>query len=405
MLAFWNWAADPRTAQIVVWEVAGYAALGWRRAWPVTVYAVIFVQNLGAALLFTGFRPTLGLLIALFTVCVYGRRHWSYIALLATFVIDCFWVLQEIEFATVPVSNVILIGSVSYTLLNATVFSAGQWRRAQLAYLLESRRREMADAAAAVVAERNRIAAELHDVIAHAVTVIILQAAGARTADGDDPAMVDRALANIETSGQQVMTELRRLLLLVQSEEDQQNSVTAVYGPPPGLAEVKSLIAVMRSAGLRINFIETGSPVELATGVSLTAYRMIQEGLTNVAKHAGLGTEVEVRIAWHQMVVELAVVNSPPLSKYARLAALSTGHGLTNLRERARAASGVFEAGSTSDGGFAMRASLPLTRDAGDAFQPRLSTSGPEDGHAATVENQTDQTPSTGFLGGKWRRP
>lgn len=358
LVAFWEWSADSRPFFIALWGFLGYAALGWRRSWPKSVFTVLLIQSVSAALIFNGYRPTLGLLIAFFTVCAYASRRSSIAALLGVLLVDVFWTLQEVDKAAPgKTTDVVIVSVVSYALLGLVIFTAGQWRRTQLAYVLESQGRETAEAASAVVAERNRIAAELHDIVAHAVTVVILQAAAARQAER---AYVDQALVNIENAGQQAMTELRRLLLLVQPEGNDQNAADAVYGPPPGVANVAALIDVMRSAGLRIDYSETGSAGRLDPGVDLTVYRIMQEALTNVAKHAGIGAHARVAIHWHATTMEVLVSNDKPGSSVPMLKSLSTGHGLTNLRERARSSCGHLEASRREDGGFAIHATLPV---------------------------------------------
>ncbi|WP_027343211.1 sensor histidine kinase [Hamadaea tsunoensis] len=238
---------------------------------------------------------------------------------------------------------------------------------AERGWLLE-RERETA-AAAAVDAERARIARELHDIVSHNVSVMVIQAGAAREllgvrADAADPDVV-AALGAVETAGRDTMRELRHLLgVLAPPAAGDEESALA---PPPSLSRLSPLIDRLAFAGMPVEVRIIGEPRPLPTGIDLTAYRVIQEALTNALKHGG-GTraEVTVRYADHQLRVE--VLNSGPsvLSEGNAPAPPSRsdaqGRGLIGLKERVTVYGGELDARRRLGGGFRVRAKLPLDR-------------------------------------------
>ena len=209
------------------------------------------------------------------------------------------------------------------------------------------------DAAArvAVAEERSRIARELHDVVAHSVSVMTVQAGAARhTLNAADTEMHE-ALQSIETAGRQALVELRRLLGILRQADDQ-----PALAPVPSLADLDRLIAQLQDAGLPAVLHIEGESTPLPPGVDLAAYRIVQEALTNCLKHAG-PTQAEVRIRYGRHELELEVLDDGGSS---RVAGNGTGHGLIGMRERASLYGGFFEAGARPSGGFAVHARLPL---------------------------------------------
>ena len=218
-------------------------------------------------------------------------------------------------------------------------------RRAQLA----ERERDVA-AREAVVAERARIARELHDVVAHSVSVMVVQAqAGPRLLA--DPEQARSVFASIETTGREALHELRRLLGVLRGPEQQ-----AATAPQPGLASLEALLEQLREAGLRVDLRIEGEPAKLAAGIDLSAYRIVQEALTNTLKHAGRA-EAEVIVRYQPTLLELEILDngSGPLTRVN-----GSGHGLVGMRERVALYGGTLEAGARNGHGFAIRARLPL---------------------------------------------
>jgi signal transduction histidine kinase len=215
---------------------------------------------------------------------------------------------------------------------------------------LELEREERARLAAAE--ERARIARELHDVVAHSVSVMVVQAQAAeRVLVAEEPDARD-LLASIETTGRQALTELRRLLGLLGRFEEE-----ASLEPQPSLRHLDVLAEQMRAAGLDVDVLVEGRPAPLPQGVDLSAYRIVQEGLTNTLKHAGPArAQVIVRYTPTQLEIEVRDDGRG----HGDGAAGGTGQGLVGMRERVALYGGELETGPTADDGYALRARLPI---------------------------------------------
>ena len=249
--------------------------------------------------------------------------------------------------------------------LGAHVLQRRARRQASLearAVRLEQEREEAARAA--VAEERRRIARDLHDVVAHSVSVMTVQAGAARLLLAEEPARAREPLLSVEATGRQALTELRRLLGLLRSEEGER-----ALGPRPGLAALPELLAQTRTAGLPVELsVEGEPPRSVAPGVELAAYRIVQEALTNARKHAG-AARASVAVRYGNGALELVVANDgAPVVRDGR----PRGHGLVGMRERAALYGGTLEAGPRAEGGFVVRARLPLEADE-PAFAPRRS--------------------------------
>ena len=203
-------------------------------------------------------------------------------------------------------------------------------------------------AQAAVAVERGRIARELHDVVAHNVSMMVVQAGAAdRVLEGDQPD-VRRALAAIAGTGRETVDEMRLLLGVLRSDEG------GGLSPQPGLSDLDQLVGNVRSAGLQVDLHVEGDRSPLSPGIELSAYRIVQEALTNVVKHAGTATvEVTVRYAKDSVQVEVCDDGRPE-------PASGGGNGLIGMRERVAMLGGEFRAGAGRDGGFAVFARLPI---------------------------------------------
>jgi signal transduction histidine kinase len=210
-----------------------------------------------------------------------------------------------------------------------------------------------ARARAAVAEERARIARELHDVVTHHVNLVVLQAMAASGQLDRHPERAREALRVIEHSGREALTEMRRLLGVLR-EEDAERPL----GPQPGVADVDALVGTARSAGLDVGLAVSGTPRQLPAGLALTVYRIVQEALTNAARHAA-GARVGVRLAYAPEVLDVAVVDDGGRHQ-APGAPTGSGRGLLGMRERVAAFAGTLEAGPAPEGGFAVRARLPL---------------------------------------------
>ena len=214
---------------------------------------------------------------------------------------------------------------------------------------LAERERDLA-AREAVVAERARIARELHDVVAHSVSVMVVQAqAGPRLLA--EPNRVRETFHSVEATGKEALVELRRLLGVLRGGEGH-----AATAPQPGLGSLETLLGQVREAGLRVDLRVEGEPVPLPAGVDLSAYRIVQEALTNTLKHAGRA-EAEVIVRYDAAAVEVEILDNG-VGPHTR--ANGGGHGLVGMRERVALYGGLLEAGSRNGHGFTVRARLPL---------------------------------------------
>ena len=228
--------------------------------------------------------------------------------------------------------------------------------RAQLADELADRavaleRAREGEAQAAVQEERARIARELHDVVAHDVSVMVVQAAAAKRIVEREPDRAEEAIVSIEGTGREALAEMRRLLgVLRRGEED------LALAPQPSLTRVDALLARTRAAGLDVALERSGDDAPLPAGVDLAAYRVVQEALANVVRHAG-AEHATVRLTYDPRAVVVEVVDD---GRGAANGGGKAGHGLIGLRERVDLYGGDFEAGPRAEGGFGVRARLPV---------------------------------------------
>jgi signal transduction histidine kinase len=205
----------------------------------------------------------------------------------------------------------------------------------------------------AVADERRRIARELHDVVAHHVSVMGVLATGSRRMLARDPAAADEALATIEETGRTALREMRRLLSVLRTDAEPAGELA----PQPGLAGIDALVEQVSEAGLPTSLRVDGFRTPLDPGVALTVYRIVQEALTNALKHAGGGATAEVRLYLGrlELVVEVTDTGRGP-----QLGAVAIGHGLLGMRERVVLYGGALRTGPRPGGGFRVYARIPL---------------------------------------------
>ncbi len=203
-------------------------------------------------------------------------------------------------------------------------------------------------AALAVAAERGRISRELHDVVAHALSVVVLQAQGAQAELERRPERAREALDAIVGTGRTALSEIRRLLGALGED-------TPDWEPQPGAERLPRLAADIRAAGTPVEFLVEGEPRPLPSTVDLAAYRIAQEALTNVLKHAGPDASVTIVMRYGPGALDIEVTDDGVAAKPPS----GTGHGLEGMRERVNVLGGTFDAGPRPDHGFAVRASLP----------------------------------------------
>jgi signal transduction histidine kinase len=220
-------------------------------------------------------------------------------------------------------------------------------RLRELAERLDREQEE--NARLAVVEERARIARELHDVLAHSLSVMVLQADGGRGQIGSDPAAERRAFESIERTGREALAESRRLLGVLREGDG-----ASPLDPQPGMANLTALVERTRAAGLDTELVVEGEPRELPPGLDLASYRIVQEALTNSVRHAR-AEHASVRVSYGATALELDLTDDGQGA-----ADNGRGHGLLGMRERAALYGGELHAGSRPEGGFRVHARLPL---------------------------------------------
>src|SRR6266511_4077000 len=217
-------------------------------------------------------------------------------------------------------------------------------------------REQAAEARRAIAEERTRIARELHDVVAHRVSLMTVQAGAAKTVAAADPESASQAMHEVEKAGRQALDELRHLLGVLRPEAE-----VAALGPQPGLADVPRLVEQFRAAGLDVSLAMEGAQIGLPARVDLSAYRIAQEALTNVLKHAGPSARTEVRLSTDNHHVAIEVLDNGHRATILP----GSGHGIVGMRERALLLGGSLDAGPRLDGGFQVVARLPVRRRTG----------------------------------------
>jgi signal transduction histidine kinase len=330
--------------------------LAARRRFPGTVLALCVASGLAFAALFM--MPVFlgpAILVAVYSVAAYADRWVSLAGL----------VVAEVGLAAVQLTPgrferstlLLFMGVIAVAWVLGHFVGDRQVYAAQLEERtaeLERAREELARRA--VTEERLRLARELHDVVAHAMSVIAVQSGvGAHVAESR-PEEVGKALGAIEATSRGALEELRRLLGVLRQDSESQASLT----PVPGLANLESLLTEVGKAGLAVRLRVEGTPLQLPAGVDLSTYRIIQEALTNVVKHAG-PAHAQVTIGYRDQDVTVEVIDDgrgamPPASD----GRAGTGHGLIGMRERAAAFNGELEVGPCPGGGFRVAARLPL---------------------------------------------
>ncbi|HZS24808.1 MAG TPA: sensor histidine kinase [Gaiellaceae bacterium] len=278
--------------------------------------------------------------------CMYALAVWTrtraFTVVMAAYLSSLFWMIPLGE-NTSSAGPFYVISAIAIVLVRVVV--GNHDRRARVA----ERERDLA-AREAVVEERARIARELHDAIAHNVSMMVVQAGAERRVLDDDQSSTREVLQTVEEIGRGALTEMRRLVGMLRSDESDP------LAPQPGLDDLATLVAQVREAGLPVDLEVEGDRRELPVGLELSAYRIVQEALTNALKHAG-DAEATVRVRYGPDSLELEIVDD---GAGAPARAAGGGHGLVGMRERVALYGGRFEAGRRPAGGFTVRVLLPI---------------------------------------------
>lgn len=336
--------------QVVVVAVA----LWWRRTRPLTSAAVAFSGLVATDLLGPSYVLFYGqfvpIVVATYSVARHSRRPLVGAALAAATLLYADFFIEELGGA----------GELFFHWgVLITTFAIGSWQRATARRAEEAMRRAVRSeveaaqrAMAAVADERARIARELHDIVAHSVTTMVVQAGAAEQVVDDDPAVARAALGTIRATGTGALAEMRRLVTMLREEDE-----AASLAPQPGVAGIPALVDSARNAGLDAVLDVSGEVVDLPVGLGLAAYRVVQEALTNVRRHAA-ATRVVVRLGYGPGVLTVDVADDGIGT--ADASTRGGGHGLVGMRERAALYGGSLEAGPLPGRGYRVVARLPL---------------------------------------------
>jgi len=330
--------------------------LAFRRRIPLLLLALMFASALAEPVVGeSGNGEFFGLfvLVAVYTAAAHteSRRMWLAGAMTAG---------MGIVVAVNDPESLNVGAAIFFGLLFGVPWTVGRMvhHRRQREVALEERagaleREQEQRARAAVAEERQRIARDLHDIVAHAISVVVVQARGGRRMLDKEPAEARAAFDTIEQTGQQALGEMRRLLGLLRAHDEQ-----LALAPQPTLARLGDLVGQVRDAGLPVELAIEGEPTELPAGVDLSAYRIVQEALTNALRHAGPATaRVTVRYAEGELELEVADDGAGSTNGDG------AGHGLVGIHERVAMLGGEVEAGRRPAGGYSVRARLPYTAE------------------------------------------
>jgi signal transduction histidine kinase len=351
---------DVPIAVLLAFAVAS-AALYWRRRAPLAVLGVALTA--WAVTIGSGYADLGGVaIIALYSA---GRHageaqdRWAKVGVAAAVVV----VLVDGLTDPAPWGEAAFGAVVMFV-----AWYVGRRLRLRSERAAELLREQAAEARRIVIEERTRIARELHDVVAHRVSLMTVQAGAAKAVAAEDPEGALRAMAAVEEAGRQALDELRHLLGVLRPETGLDG-----LGPQPGLADLPRLVEQTRGAGLDVSLATDGLSGALPARVDLFAYRIVQEALTNVLKHAGPGARTQVRLGGDRNGIVIEVVDdgngtdksvesadgrqSVDSNRQGRSG--RSGHGIVGMRERARLLGGTLEARPRPDGGFRVVAHLP----------------------------------------------
>jgi signal transduction histidine kinase len=336
----------PITA-LLVYAVAS-AALYWRRRAPLAVLGVVLVA--WALTLGDSYSQIGGVaIIALYSAGRYATEdRWGQVGVAAAIAVVSIDLLND----PAPWGEAVFGGVVMFV-----AWYVGRRLRLRQERTTQLRREQAAEARRIVVEERTRIARELHDVVAHRVSLMTVQAGAAKAVAAKDPEGALRAMAAVEEAGRQALDELRHLLGVLRPETGLDG-----LGPQPGLADLPRLVEQIRGAGLAVSLATDGVAAGLPARVDLFAYRIVQEALTNVLKHAGPGAHAEVRLATDRSGILGEVLDDgkglePPSASAGPFR--SAGHGIVGMRERALLLGGTLDARPRPGRGFQVVAHLP----------------------------------------------
>ena len=368
-----------------------FLSVGLRRLRPAFAFGTLAVLNgLGTVSpwIHSGAWSLLAMAYVLFIVTAASSRRAGVMALAVGLAEICgdavaihYHRLPDVS-STAPV----FLGTLAMVIAWLTGYSARQ-RRAY-AEMLQAQA-----ASSAVAQERLRIARELHDVVAHSMSVVAVQAGFGQYVIDESPADAKEALGAIQATSRDALAELRRMLGVLRQHDSQQGpgSPAAPLAPEPGLGEVPRLIQRTRGAGVDVSLTQRGTVRDVPAGIDVSAYRIIQEALTNVVRHAGSGARADVVVGHGYNVLTIEVTDDGGSFAPQAPRSSGSGHGLIGMRERAQLCAGELQAGPLPAGGFRVLARLPVP--ALPAAAPARATV-PAPGHAAPAPGPAAPAPA-----------
>lgn len=327
--------------------------LAWRRRAPVIVFLALAAVAFGQWLAGLELLADAALLAALYTIAAYRPQR---AALGAAAILTGGAVLAAARWGESAIATFAFLSGLVVAALAAGLYVRA--RRLHLASLVERAKQlefeRDQQALLAAAAERTRISREMHDVVAHSLAVMVSLANGAAAKLGRDPEQSRDALESISEVGRQALADTRRLLTVLRTAEP-----PAARSPQPGLEDIGDLVKRAAATGLSATMTVRGDPVPVAAGPALSAYRIVQEAITNAVKHAEGATVVAVELTWSAGGLEIVVTDDGRGG--TRHPGAASGYGLAGMRERAALCGGTATAGPGLTGGWTVRATIPVT--------------------------------------------
>jgi signal transduction histidine kinase len=362
-------STDPRMQRepdLVAFILIAVAALSlvWRRQRPALSLTFVGMSMVAFYLRDYGSFMSMVGLASLYAVAAHAvNRRSAWI----TIIVFTFTVFSTASFSLLDRANGFAYSSAAamLTSISIAVFVGVVARNRQQIFMKAEARADEAEADRSAAAERARteerlrIARELHDVVAHGMSVISVQAAAAQEIAPTDPQQAIELMRTIETTSRESLNEMRRMLGVLRNGQATHESQEASRGPQPSLADIEATIAHCRDAGLETGFSVSGKELSLSPGLELTVYRIVQETLTNVLKHGGPAATASVELNYSDttLLVRISDTGRGVVADFGRT---NTGNGLVGMRERVVLYDGTMPAGPTPGGGYMVTAEIPL---------------------------------------------
>jgi signal transduction histidine kinase len=383
---FFTFSAYTQLAQVptkpwllLVWlyGLVTLVPLFWRDRAPVAIFVVQSILIVAAWPILKYYSPVAGLPVALYAIAFHRNKTICLLALMASFIPNGLVAAAVAGFAAEPAQRKLatFISSAIFLVLVAIgACIAGQLTQASHRHIArlereraaareaEERKQVAAREIEVIAAERRRIARELHDSVSHAVTVIVLLSSGAARVADTNSVQAKQSLEDIATIAKEAMAELRRLLTVLDNGSSNRNNAATIDGLElqPGLNDLPVLINSARVTGVSVTTRFEGKRLVLSPDVDLIAYRIVQEGLTNVLKHAGKDADPQLRLIWEPQNLLIQIDNGIGLSEAVHSQAVTGGWGLRGLRERVTSIGGSLSAAPHAGAGYRLTAILPV---------------------------------------------